>query len=147
MIKTGLMGLLAAASLAVAADFPEGSPKFGSKLETALAEAKTSGKPVVAVFSAVWCPPCQMMKKEVYPSEAIKPFHDKFVWVYIDTDEASNAKDALNYGVSGIPHIEFLSPAGKSLDKQIGASAPDSFAKTLEGVLKKNEKAAVAAKN
>lgn len=140
IFKISLCAMLFAASCSFGADFPKGSPTFNSKLETALEEAKKTNKPVIAVFSASWCPPCQMMKNKVYPSKEIKEYHDKFVWAYIDTDEKSNAKDAMKYGVSGIPHIQFISAKGESLDQQIGASNPDSFAKTLDGVLKKAAK-------
>jgi thiol:disulfide interchange protein len=112
-------------------------PVFEHKLADALAKAKSQGKPVIAIFSAVWCGPCQMMKKEVYPSAEVKPYVDKFVWAYIDTDEDSNSADVEKYGVSPIPHIQFLDKEGNPLDKQIGASSPDEFANTLKGVLKK----------
>jgi thioredoxin-related protein len=140
LLRSIALGMLAACSVALAADFPEGSPPFASKLSDALAKAQAENKPVIAVFSAVWCPPCQMMKKEVYPSAEIKKFHDKFVWAYIDTDEKSNAADAQKFKVEGIPHIEFLSKEGKSLDQQIGADSPSGFAKTLAKVLKKADK-------
>ena len=35
------------------------------------------------------------MKKSVYPSDAVKPLHDKFVWAYLDTDDEDNAKIAV----------------------------------------------------
>jgi thioredoxin 1 len=120
-------------------------PAFEHKLSDALAKAKTQGKPVIAIFSAVWCGPCQMMKKEVYPSTEVRQYHDKFVWAYIDTDEESNAPDAQKYGVQGIPHIQFLDKDGNAVDKQIGASSPEDFAKTLDGVLKKAGGSAVTA--
>ncbi len=126
-----------AATTSFAADFPKGSPKFETSLKSALSEAEKTGKPVIAVFSAVWCGPCQDMKKNVYPSDAVKAYHDKFVWAYLDTDEASNAKAGEKYGVSGIPHIQFLDKSGKALDKQVGSSSAEDFAKTLEGVLSK----------
>ena len=66
-----------------------------------------------------------------------QPYVDKFVWAYIDTDEDSNAPDAEKYGVSGIPHIQFLDKEGKPVDKQVGSSSPDEFANTLKGVLAK----------
>jgi len=137
LIKSFIFAALAASSLAIASDFPKGSPAFEDTMRSALNDAKKTGKPIIAVFSAAWCGPCQTMKKEVYPSEAIKAYHDKFIWAYLDTDEARNAKAAEEYGVSGIPHIQFISAAGKPIDKQVGSSSPDSFAKKLDEVLAK----------
>lgn len=137
LTKSLAFAVLAACSVALAADFPKGSPAFEHKLSDALAKAKAEGKPVVAVFSAVWCGPCQAMKKEVYPSAEVKKYHDKFVWAYLDTDEESNAKDAEKFGVTGIPHIQFLDKNGKAVDKQVGSSSADQFASTLKSVLKK----------
>lgn len=137
LIKSLTLALLAACSVALASDFPKGSPAFETKLSEALKKAKAEGKPVIAVFSAVWCGPCQMMKKQVYPSAEVTPFHDKFVWAYLDTDEAANEADASKYGVSGIPHIQFLDKNGKPVDKQVGSSPAGEFAKTLEGILQK----------
>jgi thioredoxin-like negative regulator of GroEL len=130
------LAVLAACSVALAADFPKGSPKFEDSLRAALSDAKKNGKPVIAVFSAVWCPPCQAMKKDVYPSDAIKPYHDKFNWAYLDTDNNRNARDAEKFGVQGIPHIQFLDAAGKPIDKQIGGNSPEGFARKLDAVLK-----------
>lgn len=125
------------AAVSSANDFPKGSPKFKTTLASALSEAKKDNKPVIAIFSAVWCGPCQQMKKNVYPSDAVKPYHDKFVWAYLDADNAANKAPMKKFGVSGIPHIEFLDSAGKSIGKQVGANSPDAFAKTLESMLAK----------
>jgi thiol:disulfide interchange protein len=146
MNRRSLLALAAAAvaglflsRTSIAADhgFPEGSPKFETKYKAALDEAKKTGKPIVAVFSASWCPPCQANKKNVYPAAAVKPYHDKFVWVYLDADEDANKKVMEEFGVSSIPHIQFLSKDGKSIDKQIGGTSPAAFAKVLQGVLAK----------
>jgi len=133
-----LLVLLAALALpALGADFPKGSPKFLTDYKAALAAAQAESKPVVVVFSAVWCPPCQVMKKSVYPSKEVAALHDKFVWAYLDTDVEANAAAAQKHGVSGIPHIEFLSAKGKSLGNQVGSTSPADFAGTLEKVLAK----------
>jgi thioredoxin-related protein len=130
--------LLAAVTVtALAADFPKGSPKFKSSAISAMNAAKKEGKPVILVFSAVWCPPCQTMKKEVYPSAAVKEYHDKFIWAYLDTDDQSNRRAAEKAGVSGIPHIQFLDSAGNEVHKQVGSSSPEAFANTLKSVLAK----------
>jgi len=132
--------LLAALILPViASEFPEGSPKFGTSYEAALATAKKEGKPIILVFSAVWCPPCQSMKKLVYPSKEVKPLHDKFVWAYLDTDDEANAKAAQKFGIEGIPHVQFLSSEGKAEDKLVGAVPPAEFAATLKNILNKTK--------
>lgn len=136
-----LLTLLAAAlmlpAIAMAADFPEGSPKFGTDYKAALATAKKEGKPVVVVFSAAWCGPCQSMKKNVYPSAEVKPLHDKFVWAYLDVDVEVNAAAAETYKVSGIPHVQFLDKDGKALISQVGGVSAAEFAGILTKVSEK----------
>lgn len=140
MKKTILLALFAATSLTLASDFPKGSPEFKDSSTQALSAAKKSGKPVIMVFSAAWCGPCQTMKKDVYPSEAVKAFHDKFVWVYLDIDDAKNEEISNKFSVNSIPHIEFLNAEGKEIDKQVGSNSAKEFAKTLASVLAKAEK-------
>lgn len=140
MKKTILLILAAATSFALASDFPKGSPDFKDSSTVAMSAAKKSGKPVVLVFSAAWCPPCQAMKHDVYPSAEVKAFHDKFVWAYIDIDDPRNESAANKYGVNGIPHIEFLNAEGKEVAKQVGGTSSEEFAKTLENVLAKTNK-------
>lgn len=150
-MKKLLLALAAAALVlpALAADFPKGSPKFEDSYRKVMADAKKSGKPAVVVFSASWCPPCQSMKNEVYPSKEVQALHDQFEWAYIDVDNSDNAseKAAKEFGVQGIPHIQFVDAEGKSLDKQVGGSDPASFAAKLKSILAKagkTEKATAA---
>ncbi len=134
-----LLTLLIAALMlpAIASEFPAGSPKFSTSYADALATAKKEGKPVILVFSAAWCPPCQSMKKNVYPSAEVKPLHDKFVWAYLDVDDEANAKAAQKYGVEGIPHVQFLNSEGKNVNKLVGGVKPAEFASLLNKVLAK----------
>ena len=127
-------------------DFPKGSPDFEKSYRSAMSDAKKTGKPVILVFSASWCPPCQMMKNEVYPSKAIQEFHDKFVWAYLDVDDSSNEKASEKYGVNGIPHIQFVDAEGKSIDQQVGGNSPEAFAQKLTSVLSKVKPATPTAK-
>lgn len=120
-----------------ASDFPEGSPAFVSSYDAALKAAKEAGKPAVLIFSASWCGPCQANKANVYPSTEVKPFHDKFVWAYLDTDQKANAPALQKFSVSNIPHIQFLSKDGASLGNFIGGTSPQEFAAKLTQVLEK----------
>lgn len=118
-------------------DRPKAGPAFEHDFSKALAKAKEGGKPVIAIFSAAWCGPCQTMKNDVYPSDAVRPYHDKFVWAYLDADAPANQASMKEFGANGIPHIEFLDSAGKSIGKQVGSSPPESFAKKLGEMLGK----------
>lgn len=122
---------------ASASDFPDGSPAFVTAYDAAMKAAKDGGKPVVMIFSASWCPPCQANKRRVYPSAEVKPFHDNFVWAYLDADQKANATAMQKFGVSGIPHIEFLDKEGRSLGKAVGGTTPEAFAGQLAAILKK----------
>ena len=55
------------------------------------------------------------------------------------TPRRINAAAAQKHAVSGIPHIEFLSPAGKSLGNQVGSSSRADFAGTLQKMLAKSK--------
>lgn len=140
-MKKALLLLAALFSLSLnASDFPKGSPKFFTSSGAVLKAAKENGKPVILVFSAAWCGPCQKMKKEVYPSSEVQPLQDKFNWAYLDIDEEANSKLAEGFKVETIPHLFFLDSAGKvTLDELKDVNTPKDFAKKLTKVLKKAE--------
>lgn len=118
-------------------DFPPGSPAFHTDYERALAEARAHDKPVVLVFSASWCPPCRANKADVYPSPEVQALHGDFVWAYLDTDEARNRPHAGRYGVSGIPHIQFVDSSGAPLGEVVGGTTPADFARELLGAARR----------
>jgi thioredoxin-like negative regulator of GroEL len=141
-----IAGLFSLTGPTEAKDFPKGSPSFETDYEKAVKLGAKEGKPVLLVFSAVWCGPCQTNKKDVYPAAAVKPYHDKFVWAYIDADLKENRKVMKEFGVNGIPHIQFLDKDGKAVDKFIGGTTPDAFVKVLDSALEKAGTAKTEAK-
>ena len=138
-MKKYLTTILAAVTAAtvIAGDFPKGSPKFEHSFRSVTSAAAKSGKPVVVVFSASWCPPCQAMKKDVYPSAVVSKLHDKFEWAYLDVDDSDNEKAAKKFGVQGIPHVQFLDKDGKPIGQQVGGVSPEEFASLLNTMLSK----------
>lgn len=138
VLAATVAGLLSCSPTQAKGDFPAGSPAFQTDYKAALATAAKEGKPLLVVFSATWCGPCQVNKKKVYPSDAVKPYHDKFVWVYLDTDEEANGAVFKKFSSEGsIPFIQFLSKSGKAIDSHLGQTTPDAFATKLKGVLEK----------
>lgn len=75
------------------------------------------------------------MKKHVYPSSEVKPYHDQFVWAYLDADDPENQMLMNENRVEGIPHISFISSNGYHLGQTVGGMGAAQFAEVLEGLL------------
>ncbi|MGV3661950.1 MAG: thioredoxin family protein [Prosthecobacter sp.] len=141
ILALAVLFLATTATVVQAADFPEGSPKFTKEYAEVMKAAKENGKPAAIVFSATWCGLCQTMKKEVYPSAAVKPFHDKFNWSYLDITIDANNKLSEELKIENVPSILFLSADGKAIGLQDAYADANDTAKKLAEVLKKAEKA------
>jgi thioredoxin 1 len=84
----------------------------GPTFEADVLQAK---EPVVVDFTAVWCPPCQMMAPVV--ERLAGEFAGKVKIGKLDTD--ANPEIAIRYGVSGIPTLG-LFREGKLVDRLVG---------------------------
>lgn len=126
MKSTLLLLFVLVAGPASAAKLPDGWLTDFSK---GLEKAKAEGKPVMAVFSAVWCGPCQEMIQEVYPSPEVRAELSKWVPVYVDVDE--DTKTPAKFKITGYPTFVLLSPEGKEEDRQVGGRPEASFLRML----------------
>jgi len=141
-----LAGLLLAAATASAQTAPA---TWTSSLPAALAQAKASQKPVLAVFSGSdWCKPCMLLKQEVFDQPEFSSFaKDKFVLARFDFPR--NKKNALSKDQTKLneeaaarlnkegafPAVVLLSPEGKILARTGyrpgGATAYDTYLEQL----------------
>lgn len=96
-----------------AAEAPAGLLQWRTDLSQGLQEAAKTNKPVLAVFSANWCPSCQQMKQKVWPdAEVGRLANQGYIPVYLDVDRSDNASWVQRYGIQTIPTVLVLDGAG-----------------------------------
>lgn len=108
-------------------------------LDAGQAQAEASDQPMVVMFTADWCGPCQQFKREVLIQDSVKArLAEGFVPVKIDLTDmsASNPNRAVaeRYGVSGVPTLMALTPSGETIGVYRGEWEPAAFNAWLDGV-------------
>lgn len=109
-------------------------------LQTALAEAAKSGKPLFIDFRADWCTVCRDLELNVFPQPAIRTLLDRMVPVKIDATSPDDEKvNALlkRFGIVGLPTLLILRPDGTELTalRTVGFITPENLEKKLRSAL------------
>jgi protein-disulfide reductase (glutathione) len=86
--------------------------------DAGLAEAKKTGKPVVMVFHAQWCPNCRQYRA-VFQDPAVIEAAKGFVMILVDIDRHPETNAAYAPDGPYVPRTIFLDPDGK-LEPRLG---------------------------
>lgn len=78
--------------------------------EKILQIAQKANKPILAVFSATWCGPCQQLKTSLLKSDEFKKVADEVVLLYIEQTTKEGAAYNSKYKVIGFPSFRIFSP-------------------------------------
>ena len=110
------------------------SVEWQTNYNSVLKQAKKNKKNVLVYFTGSdWCPPCKMLKKDLFETEAFKEVSSEYVLLYVDiprnkdlltSDQLEQNKSLMpKYNKKGVfPLMVVLSPNGVLLDDYSGYS-------------------------
>lgn len=88
----------------------------------ALAKAKQSDKLLFIDFHAVWCGPCRMMERDVFPLPKVGAYYNEhFVNLEIDGEKGEGIELVKKYGIENYPTFLFLNGDGEVVYRFLGA--------------------------
>ncbi|MDR3673778.1 MAG: cytochrome c biogenesis protein CcdA [Holophaga sp.] len=134
-VETGLDLSLLPKGAGTQASTPGQAPLQGwleQDLETALVQAKATGKPVLVDTYADWCAQCKELDENTWPDPQVAAWiRDNAVAVRIDTYKAR--KDlAPRLGILSYPTVILLDGDGKELRRLLGYQKPAEMLKFLK---------------
>jgi thiol:disulfide interchange protein len=135
-----------AAALSASAFAAEG---WETDLDKAIEQARTENKSVLVEFTGSdWCPPCIMMRKNVFSKkEFIEAASKKFVLVELDFPKNNkelaekNQPLAEKYKIGGFPTVVLLDSEGKEFTRFVASQFPkvEDFLKHLDVALENKD--------
>jgi thiol:disulfide interchange protein len=141
-VTVGVVGITASAF----ASAPEG---WTADLDKALETAKKENKAVLVEFTGSdWCPPCIMMKKNVFSKkEFVEAASKNFILVHLDFPNGDpelkkkNQPLAEKYQIEGFPTVVLLNSQGKEFTRFFASEHPkvDAFLAHLDTSLAKKD--------
>lgn len=108
-------------------------------LQKAMAEAKTSNRPLFIDFRADWCSVCKNLELNVFPQPEIRSLLQKMVPVKIDATSPDDATNEIlkQYGIIGLPTLLILRSDGQEMQnlRTVGYISSEQLAKKLRSAL------------
>ncbi|MCP4215411.1 MAG: thioredoxin family protein, partial [bacterium] len=112
-------------------------------IQEVAAKAKKENKPILAVFSATWCGPCQLVKKNVFKKAEFQKVADKAVLLYIEQTDPKGMEYCKTYKVSGYPTFMAFNQKGVVSDTGQPQRTVEGFSKWMDEVKKGNTRLAI----
>lgn len=113
-------------------------PEYFDDFNPALTYARSVSKPLVIVFGASYCGACHEFVEETCASSDIQKYYERFVWVYMDTEQEPSRvlrQSHPDKSFHTIPHVWFIRWDGAFISEEGYMPEPMTFASRLETVL------------
>ncbi|WP_405206570.1 thioredoxin family protein [Aquimarina sp. LLG6339-5] len=111
---------------------PSNNIVWENNIESAQKLASNSDKNIMIFFTAEWCSPCRIMKRQVFADkEVTKAISEKVVTVEIDMDDPNAKALVKQYNIGATPTTIFINPQGKVMDYAVGKVEKAKFLEML----------------
>ena len=112
---------------------PSNRIAWADDFDSAQRQAVESDKPIILYFTATWCSPCRIMKRQVWADEQVMALvNAQFIPVAIDLDNADDAAVATRYKVKGAPVTIVTDAQGNALNWRAGRISKSEFLDLLK---------------
>ncbi len=98
----------------------------------ALTLARRAKKPIFVHFYGIWCPPCNMLEENVYPTAVFATAAEGFVKLALDADTEISWDWKARFKVGGYPTLLVLNERGQEISRAVGYLAPNALALFLK---------------
>lgn len=117
MKKTAILSLLFFAVIA----FGQGIKFEEGNFKSLLAKAKKENKLIFIDAYAVWCRPCKLMVKNIFPLKPVGDYYNaNFINAKIDMEKGEGIELAKKYNVRAFPTYLFINGDGEEVHRTLG---------------------------
>ena len=117
MKKTAILSLLFFAVIA----FGQGIKFEEGNFKSLLAKAKKENKLIFIDAYAVWCGPCKLMVKNIFPLKPVGDYYNSnFINAKIDMEKGEGIELAKKYNVRAFPTYLFINGDGEEVHRTLG---------------------------
>ena len=111
--------------------------RFSESWEQARAEAKSSGRRILAYFTGDSCGWCRALEVRTLADAEVVALSRRFVCVKLKTSKEENLRLCDEYGIDQIPRSLVLTSDGRDIDRSTGYVPAAEYAAWLAGALTK----------
>lgn len=104
--------------------------------EKALEMARSQNKPLLIDFFGIWCPPCNLLDEQVFPSAEFKKASANFILLKLDADKEVSWALKSKYKIAGYPTLIFANAQGEEIDRIVGFLPKEKFTTKMNQVAK-----------
>lgn len=112
---------------------------FAGSVDQAFKEAHARQVPIFIYWGAVWCPPCNEVKSQIFSQKAFPDLMRQVVPVYLDGDSEAAQLWGEKLQVSGYPTLLLLNKDGKEIVRIVESVNFSEFKEVFDSALAANE--------